>query len=280
MPWTNAQRVLNHILLHDLPAREVADEAVKMNEQGKGYLLHRGIVEGSEIVKIRSFNSLEEHIVLLPGYQWVNLPWAHLIPGEMVVASDWGAQNRFLQEIDYAVDWRAGRIRRRDGSAIPDNQPVYLWCQRYEVLSPTLDYQIDYLKGSISQVVNGPDLRNARLWIDYQLSAAGSVEGLVDQAIEEAEERIKSRLKEEYKEGLPPSGLVNGATELAVAVLCRALATYALSDGGSSPEGRSKGWLQVSQWYETVAYQSLKPYLHAPLITTGSRSGNSSWEWS
>lgn len=279
MAWTSTSRVKNHLLLYPLPSQTVRDVPVQMDSVGKGQCPHRGILAGSERVKKRTSSLSGAEPVLLTATDWKSLSGGNLVPGEVVVSADRNAEFIFGLNLDYVVNWEEGKIRRTPNSAIGDGQTVQVWFYRYLLLTPGEDYEMDYTSGHIEQVLGGPQLADQLLWVDYEISPQGSIEGLVNQAIEEAEERIRARLKEEYINGEPPPGLVNGATELAVAVICRALATYALSDREHSPEGRCKGWLQLAQQYETVAFQSLKPFLLSPMMAPGGKSPNTSWEW-
>jgi len=280
MSWTDSDTVKKHLCAAEIPSAEHRDVAVQINASGTSQLPHRGLVENSEKVKRPAGISPEgPEVIILNGVNWAQLANADLTPGQAVAAADILISEVYAESVDYAIDWQAGKVRRLAGSAITDGGTVQVWYQRYEVLTKGVDYNIDYAEGQITMAAGGPDLANTTLYMDYALSAYDGASGLLDQAIEHAEDKILARLKEGYDANSTDQGLITGATELALSIVCRGLASRALLDGAPSAEGRARGWLQLAKDYETTAYITLRPFLANPLLVSGSKSGNASWEW-
>ena len=106
-----------------------------------------------------------------------------------------------------------------------------------------------------------------------------SADQLIGEAITEAESKILSRLKSGFTAESSDQGLITGATELTLSIICRGLATRALSDGLPAAEGRARAWRLVAEEYERNAYATLRPFLNSPMPTAGGKGANSSWGW-
>jgi hypothetical protein len=281
MSWTNSITVKKHLFDLDKLIVDYFDVKIKFGATGIADLPHKGLVSSSEKVKtLASFEPALDTGITLNGEIWSSLTYDNLQPDEIVLAVDDGLNTVYQLEKDYAVDFENGEVRRINGGSIGDGSTVNVYYMRYSVKVKGTDYIIDYDTGQVSVKSGGSLEADTEVWIDYQLSAASGADQLIDEAITEAEDRILANLKDEYDASSTEQGLKTGATELTMAIVCRGLATRALSDGIASAEGRSRGWRDLSVQYELAAWRTLRPFLKSPQIAAGSKKGNQSWEWS
>ena len=270
MSWTDTTSVRKHLIDLDQVLTEFNDVRIQFDNDGNAQLPHRGIVTSSESVKrLMSVEPTEQSGVTLNDETWVQL----------VVAEDDGLQTVYLEGVDYAINWTDGKIRRIDGGAISNGSAVQLYYQRYEVMTKDIDYTIDYATGELTVKVAGSLEADTTVLVDYQLSAASGVDDLISQAITQAEDKILARLKDDYNDSSSDQGLITGATELTLSVLCRALASRAVSDGGTSAEGRARAWRELALTYQTAAWHTLRPFMKIPAMNSGAKKANQSWEW-
>jgi hypothetical protein len=280
MAWTDSETVKAHLPGLDTPDAVVQDEAVRFDALGVAQLSRRGIKNGSEVVKrLATTNPVGPEEVTLPAETWIALPDSPLLPGQSVVSDGWPLGTIYAEGRDFLIDESPGKIRRVAGGSIGDGATVTTWYQTYEALTKDVDYVIDYALGTIS-IQTGSDLEpGSSIWVDYEQDALASVDGLIDSAITEAEDKIVRRLKSDYSSSSTDQGLVTGATELTLSIVCRSLAVRALSDKAPGAEARAKAWILLAQQFEQTASFTLRSFLASPAITSGKRESNGSWEW-
>lgn len=280
MGWTDTDTVKKHLVNLDLCPTVYNDVAAYISATGTAQLPHRGIVSLSEKVKrMLQLEPTAQASVTLNGETWVQLSYSDLVPEEIVIGSDDGLGTVYQRDLDYAFDPENGKVRRIDGGAISDGADVQLYYLRYEVMTKGSDYSIDYSTGVLTRLPGGDLEPETTVWVDYQLSAASGADQLIDEAITEAEDKILARLKDDYNEESTDQGLVTGATELTLAVVCRGMAANALADGVTAAEGRARGWRDLSEHFERSAWLTLRPFLSMPVLKSGDKKSNQSWEW-
>ena len=280
MGWTDSDTVKKHLIDLDRHPTQYKDVPVAINDSGFGQLPHRGIESDTDVVKrIAAVEPTGQSGVTLTDEIWADLTYDKIIPNQMVVADDDGLQQIYLADVDYVVDWTDGKVRRISGGAISNGAVVQVYYQRYQALIRNTDYTIDIATGEISVKSGGSLEPNSTVHVDYQLSAASGVDNLVSEAITEAEDKILSRIKDEYDATSTDQGLITGATELTLAIICRSLATRALSDGSPSAEGRARAWRELAAQCQTDALVTLRPFLDNPAMRPGDKKSNTSWEW-
>lgn len=280
MGWTDADTVRKHLLSLDNLPTVFTDVEVFLDADGKAALPHRGIESGSDQVKVlKQLIPDSQSGVTLNGETWVALSYDHLMPGEIVVASDDGLGTLYQLDADFCFDPANGKLRRVDGGAISDGASVEVFYQRYEVKTTLIDYTIDLSSGIITRVPTGSIEIETTIYVDYEISDASGVDELLDEALTEAENKILALLKSEYTIESSDQGLITGATELTLAIICRGMATRALSDGRTAAEGRSRAWRNLAIQYEGQAWITLQSFLAVHIPTGATKQGNSNWEW-
>ncbi len=281
MSWTSSEIIKKHLFDLDRLPTEYNDVAVKFNAAGKGLLPHKGLVASSEKIKrLAAMIPAEQSGVTLNGETWVQLNHDNLFPGEIVVTADSDLDTVYEANKDFACNAATGKVRRIASGSINEGAVVKVYYLRYEVMSKTVDYNIDYDSGEITIVVGGSLEPETTVWVDYQISTASGADQLIDEAITEAEDKILSLLKDEYNASSEEQGIKTGAAELTLSIICRGLTSRALGDGETSAEGRARGWRELAVQFETSAWRTLRPYLHTPQLVKGAKKSNQSWEWS
>lgn len=280
MSWTDSTSVKKHLIDLDQVVTDFRDVKVQFDGNGDAQLPHRGIVTASESVKrLTAVEPTGESGVTLTDELWADLTYDNLVPNQMVAAEDDGIQTVYQEGVDFIADWADGKIRRTSGGSISNGASVQVYYQRYELLTKSVDYTIDYATGELTVKVAGSLEPDSTVWVDYRLSAASGVDDLIAQAISQAEDKILTRLKDDYDGSSSDQGLITGATELTLSILCRALASRSVSDGGTSAEGRARAWRELAAAYQNDAWHTLRPLMKIPVMNSGVKKTNQSWEW-
>jgi len=118
-------------------------------------------------------------------------------------------------------------------------------------------------------MASGNLLGETQIYVDYQLTVGSGAELLIESAVAEAEDKIARRLKAGYSTSSTDQGLVTGATELALGIVCKGLAAQALSDGAPAAAVRGNGWLKLATEFEASAAITLSPFLAFPVLMSG-----------
>jgi len=280
MSWTDSDTIKKHLLNLDKLPVQYRDVPVALSATGSGSLPHRGLIPLLEKVKrLAQLEPTAQGSVQLSGETWVQLGYDQLKPDGIVVAADASLAVVYRLGQDYAADLPAGKIRRISSGDISGGQSVQVYYQRYQAMARDVDYTINYTSGEITLTTGSGLEPETTVWVDYQVSAASGADQLISLSITEIEDKILCRLKDEYGAGSSDQGLKTGATELALAAVCRGLASAALADGGASPEARARGWRELADSFETAAWQTLRRFLKPPDFRSAGKQANDSWKW-
>ncbi|MBU1637305.1 hypothetical protein KKC97_06515, partial [bacterium] len=186
----------------------------------------------------------------------------HLVPGSAVVTLNDGLDTVYYEEKDYRIDYMHGMIFRLEHGAIPDQQFVYVYYEKYELFTLSSDYTIDYEDGYIARTQNSEIPDGATVLIDYTICKGGIEDELIDQAIIEAEDIILRSLAPEYDALSTDQGLETAATLLALSIVARGLAAGTLtSDRASDAYNRAREWQNLSAFWERKAWDAMGPFL-------------------
>ncbi len=280
MSLTSLEKVQDHLVTTDYNATNFLDKELFMNANGKVSLGYSGIVTDSEKVKIMYQNEpINQGGLILNAETWISLNHEDLLPLEVALVNETGFSTVYQQDTDYCFNPIDGEIRRIAGGSIADGGVAEVYYNRYRILIKDVDYNINYSTGEIDLITGGKLNTGSVIWVDFERNSSTETEDLINQAITEAEYKISQRLKEEYSLQSSDQGLITGATELALSIVCRGLAAMALNDGASAAENRSRGWRTMALQYEKLAWTTLRPFLASPSFTVGKSQSNTSWEW-
>jgi hypothetical protein len=276
MSFTDLSTVKTHLLTNS--ANALTNESVPVTLKGEDEVLlpHQDIMDGSGVVKWDTdVVPMSAGPVTLPSGGDVALPVDHIVPGTVVVAMSDTLSTVYTEELDFQIDYLAGHLRSLTSGHIPNNQPVYVFCNRYALFDPNSDFIMDYTRGTVRRRSGSTIPDGASVLVDYTVAAGNVTDSLILQVIVEAEDLIVRSLTTEYNASSTDQGLKTGATQLVLSIVARDMAAEALarrltSDAG----GRAKEWQNLSNLCETRAWQILQPYLDRYAIHTPERHSN------
>ena len=263
MSFTSTTIVRKHLLGALVEARDVSVLPITLNEQSTFTLPDTNLLDSSDVIKwkITIHPSLDGPIELISDKS-ISLKDDHLVPATVVVTLSDGLDTIYLEERDYRIDYVKGAISRVVSGAIPNNQLVYVFYEKYEVFTRNQDYTIDYELGNISRTQNSLIPDGATVLIDYTVSKGGIEDVLIDQAIVEANDIVLRSLATEYDVSSTDQGLQTGTTLLSLSFVARTFAAETLTSNRSADAyNRAREWQRLSELWETKAWAALGPFL-------------------
>ena len=278
MSWTDTNTIKKHLLQSQVIIAAVKGEEHTLWGTDPVQLRSALITEDSEEVK-----TIDLAVPYCPGSRvfsgtnWVNLEHADLVPNSVVVTSDQHRNTIFIEGEDYVVDYEQGRVRRTADSTITDGQTVYVWYLYFTVHTKDTDYTIDYETGVVARIDGAGIANGEKVFVDYSTSATTVSDSLIADAILQAEDKILARLADGYTASSTDQGLITGATELAVAVICNSKAMEIMNSLHTpAADDISRQWREMSRRYELQAWRTLSRFLKKPAVRSGTGRVNKS----
>ena len=263
MSFTSPLLIKKHLLTSPFPELVIRNHPVTFSGTDPVELPHHNLVAESDAVKWDTHTApVSDQSVTLKGEEFQDMEHAQLVSGSVLVTLSEALSTVYVEELDYQVDYIAGRIRRLETGAIPDQQLVLIYYSFYSLFERDPDYIVDGANGVLARVEGGAIPDGASALVDYTVAAGTVEDDLIAQAITEAEDIILRFLAPEYNASSTDQGLKTGATELTLSIICRAQAIEALSRRATTDvPGRAKEWQQLARVYEQQAWQTLAPFL-------------------
>lgn len=279
MSWTSLATVRKHLQETSTPATVIEDEEHVLNGTTQVQLAHASITSLSDKVKTIDLGSpYSMGAVVLSGTSWRSLSHANLVPYSAVVAGNLSLDTIYIEGTDYVLDYEEGKLKRVTGTAIPDGGTVYVWYFYYTVQVKDTDYQIDYSAGKLNRTANGAIADGSTVYVDYTTSAGTVTDDLINEAITEAEDKILARLKDKYSSSSADQGLITGATELTLSIVCNAKAMdMMLKSPSDEADGAATQWRAMSLRYEEQAWETLDRFLNRACGRGSIAVQNESW---
>jgi len=279
MSWTDLDTVRKHLQETAVAATAIEDEEHVLTGTDQVQLEHKSLTQNSEEVKTIDLSSpYSVGSVTLSGTAWRNLPHANLVPDTAVVTADLALDTVYVEGTDYVMDYEEGKLKRVAGTAIPDGGTVYIWYFYFTVHTRDTDYQINYNAGKLNRIDGGGIADGSTVYVDYSTSAGTVTDDLINEAITEAEDKILVRLADEYSSSSTDQGLITGATELTLAIICNAKAMdILLKSPTDDADGAASQWRQMSVRYETQAWRTLDRFLKSRPRRQPVAKTNESW---
>jgi hypothetical protein len=276
MSFTTLSIVQKHLLSKAVGILDVLALPVTLTGEDWLELPHHNLEDKSDVVKWDvDVLPFMEGPVGLSGYTWSSLSSHPIVPESVLVVTSEALSTIYVEEKDYKVDYPNGRFRRVEGGSILDNQPVYIYGNYYSVFDSESDYELDIENGRIRRRSGSTIPDGATVLVDYRVTAGEATEELIQQAILEAEDLIIRLLTPPYTAASADQGLNTGATELALSLIARDLATESLSRRSTSDaSGRAREWQNLSRFYEERAWQTLQPFLDRSLLRSPEKRTN------
>jgi hypothetical protein len=279
MSWTSLSIIRQHLQDSGIAVDSIRDEKHTLIGTEITQLGHAYISDDSEKVKtIDSVTPYYDGSNRLSGTSWKSLDHESIVSGTFVAASSTLLNTIYIEDVDFVVDYDAGKIKRVADGSIPDNAMVYIWYQYYTVHSRDADYSIDYEAGTLQRLAGGGIADGSQIWADYTLSVFTIMDNLVNQAIIEAEGKILDRLSPDYSSDSTDQGLKTGATELTLSIMSREMATEAMRIYASDQAAAiAKQWRELSLRYEQQAWKTLARFLAPPVLRSATVQTNQSY---
>jgi hypothetical protein len=277
MGWTDATTVKLHLQAFSVDALAVPFHPVVFEGTEAVQLPHNTLAEGSvRVHAMLADNPVGPLELTLSGSSYSPLGYDACMPSSVVVAADDPPMIRYVEGLDYAVDDGSAKIKRLEGGAIPSGATVQVWLLPLTPFTEDIDFDVEHAEGLISRTAVSDLPDPARVLVSYSTSASGASGALIGQAIKEAESKITDRLRDGFDASSSDDGLVIGATELTIAILCDDLALRSLTGvGDNSADDRAKRFMELAVRYHERATSTLSRYLKAPLPASATVQSNS-----
>jgi len=254
MGLTNITQVRSHLNRLNIGEGQVSNQQVRLVGQKYVALPHTHIVTNSETVKaVRSHIPTLEKVVLDSGP--AALSCVGLVPDSVVCASDESLSQIYEENVDFVIDYSAGKISRISEGNIASGSQVAVWYLYYYIFQRDIDYSFDFQGGQIKRLATGSIEDNQEVLVDYYLGSSELSDSEIEQCISEAEAEIEHLIASEYRESTDPA-LQAAATFLSLSILCRNAVGLAVSAVDSDKPLST--WMDLSQSYYETAMRLLK----------------------
>jgi len=258
MSFTTVEIVKKHLMENHLVIRQIDSEPVKIDADTATSLRYPPISQQSEKVKAKENIKPDYQNVLIPQDNQVVLNKSELIRDSVVVASDSSLGTIYKENLDYTVDYDNGVITRITSGNIPLGTYISIWYMPYRVYTRGVDYSIDYVKGEIKRLGAGDIEPGQWVYVDYESEHAFIEDETITNAISEANEQVLNFIDTVYSSSTDRS-LVVAETYLAIGIICRIKALWAVSSGLKNFV--SSTWSALADQYKRDAYLFLEKFV-------------------
>lgn len=268
MAFTDLSTIRKHLVAANIPELPIENLTITLVGTTEIELPHENLVVDSEVVKrLASDVPFGETGILLTNEDEVSLLNKYLVPNSVAVASDLALSTIYSEEFDFRVNREAGSISRMAAGTIPNSFPVAVWYEYYEQFETATDYVINHAQGTIRRTSGSAIPNGATLLIDYLVTRGAAEDALIDQAIVEAQDVIVRALREGYSASSTDQGLKTGAAYLTLSIVSRGMAALMLTrNTGSDANSRAREWQQLSEKWNSVAWNVLAPFVNPHLL--------------
>jgi hypothetical protein len=258
MPFTSPELVRAHLSDLRLGEMAIAGAALTLSGTQPVALPHGGLTPQSTVVKadLSAGPTRESHTL---ASDWVTVSHAQLVPGSVLVASDGSLSAVYVENVDYIVDYGAGRVRRVPAGAITNGQTVEIWYRYYHIYAAGDDYIVDSVAGTLARKSSGTIADGQIVLLDYRVPLGTISESVIERAIAEAAEAVLAMIDSRYCDE-PANSIIIGETHWAVAVVCRIRAAASLAETGgtsASSQAAAQIWLELAACYQQTGRDHL-----------------------
>jgi hypothetical protein len=258
MSFTTVDIVRKHILENRIAVGDIDSEPVKIDADSVGHLRYSPVNSGSDKIKAKEQLKPDYQEIVFDQTNQVNLLKSELIRDSVVVASNSSLGHIYQENIDYTMDYSNGIIIRIPDGDIPMANTISIWYVPYRVYTRGSDYTIDYEAGTIKRIAGGAIETGQWLYVDYASEYAFINDETITNAINEANEQVLNFIDSVYSASTDRS-LVVAETYLAIAIVCRIKAMWAVSSGTKNTA--SATWSALSDQYKKDAYLMLEKFI-------------------
>jgi len=257
MPFTNINTVREHLSESGAVFDDFHDLPVQLSGTTNIALTHSGLIKESVKVKGKEIGApLTTKIVL--GDSDVSLSDQQLIPDSVVVAADDSLSKIYTENIDYHVDYTAGKVNRITSGTITSGDEVTVWYYRYKIHEDGIDFYLNNEQGLIRRISSGVIEDGQVVYIDYKTTTGIFAESQISSAIREADDIVLRQIDSDYHSSTNQT-LITAETYLALSILCRMKAVSSLGIL-SSGKSNATDWLSLSRSYDLDARKLLAKF--------------------
>jgi hypothetical protein len=221
-----------------------------------------GAVDGdSLLVKSIRGHDLTRQSLLLSAAE-LTLAATPLVPESVVVASDSSLGIVYNENVDFAVDWPAGKLLIKDDGALSLGAAVTVWYLPFTVCQAGSDYALDEGRAELRRTSNSSIASGERVFVDFSPRHESFDQIVLENAVVEANGTIEREVDPDRQFGADPT-LQAAATYRALAVVCRTAAGRELSSGRGE-DRIATVWLKLAEVNQGLAEKYLAGF-RAPL---------------
>ncbi len=218
--FTTNTIIKKHLQLFDNEVPNIFNERILLSATNKTQLANVNIDVGSETVKaLLQVTPTQEAAVILTGTTFVSLANALIAIDTVLVAKDSNLSVVYAENLDYVVDYTAGKIARTTGSTISNPQTVFIAYNNFTSFVKDTDYNIDFDAGQINRTSGSAIKDESYAFIDYANTGSTITDDIINQAILEAEAFMVERLKATFTTSSSDQGLKTSATYFSLAII-------------------------------------------------------------
>ncbi len=283
MGWTDADTVKTHLLGLSAEGINIQMHELELTSLDNQQLPHNNLkVDSIKVAAMVEELPIGPVSITITDSAWTTTGSANLMRGRTLVATDQYGENRLVEGSDYAVNEEDGTIVLLPQKGGAGSLAVYVWILPLTVYEEGIDYEVEYARGMI-QRVTGSDIEDPqRVFVWYSTAGASADDTVISLAIIEAEDKIAARLRDGYTTSSTDQGLITGATELSLSIICDDLALQVIAQAtDSGADDRGRRMMDLSRRFEDRASGTLSRFLTQPLpgIATAksNNAGGNGW---
>ena len=227
MSYTNTE-LIKRFFAVSYPVRDGYTDQMLVFDTDDDIMFYNGAVESSSLlVKSIQANESSQKSLILQEQDNV-IDDNPLVRGSVTVASDSLQTVKYIENVDYIIDYQNGMLNIKEGGSLTAGQSVEVWFTKYELYVSGEDYQVDFDNGTIRRLAGGNIASKETVYLDYE-----SVENLISddmlkQAVIEGNSLIEAEIDPENQFGADPV-LQMAATYRALEIVSHTAAARELS---------------------------------------------------
>lgn len=266
MSYTSSERVRDHLVVEFGSADQVFSLPFIVRGNDNIVFFAGGVDPDSVRVKsVRQTKLSRSELTLLDEGNVVSL--SGIQPGSVTLASDSSLGQLYTENVDFYIDYAAGKLFVKAGGALSAGMNVTIWQMPYSLYVEGVDYRIDSEKGELARYVSGGIADGELVWLDFTPRFSSFTDEIISAAVRDANGLIEREVDPAREFGADPV-LVSVATYRALEIVCRAAAARELA----SQRGQDRiatSWMKLGDDYARLAERWIKSF-HPPIVPPAS----------
>lgn len=264
MSYTNTE-LIKRFFAVSYPTRGYYVDQMLAFDSDDEIMFYNGPVEsGSLSVKSIQANEPTQKSLILQEQDNV-IDENPLVRGSVTVALDSSQTVKYIENVDYIIDYQNGRLNIKEGGSLMVGQSVEIWFIKYVLYVIDEDYQIDFDNGIIRRLTGGSIASKETVYLDYKPVESLISDDMLKQAVIEGNSLIEAEIDPENQFGADPV-LQMAATYRALEIVSHTAAARELSLRRESDDV-ALAWLKLADKFANrseVLLQSFHPPYDGP----------------